>query len=73
MSKLYRSAINPGLWVAYGPGMGWVFFPMTADGWEHRWPARGLDPMHLREVPARLAAPSGMPAETPNTQLPHAA
>jgi hypothetical protein len=73
MLKLYRSAITPGLWVAYGLETGWVFFPMTVDGWEHRRPARGLDPMHLREVPARLAARCGMPAEMPHMPLPHAA
>jgi hypothetical protein len=63
--KLYRSAINPGEWVAYCPGMGWVVFPALENGWEQRRPARGLDPMHLREVPLWLAAKTGIPMMAP--------
>ena len=48
--KLYRSAQHPGQWVAYGPGLGWVVFPARERDWDERRPARGLDPVHLREV-----------------------
>lgn len=59
--KLYRSAINPGQWVAYAQGIGWVVFPAMEGGWRQRRRACGLDPVHLREVPVRLAAHAGMP------------
>jgi hypothetical protein len=72
MIKLYRSAINPGQWVACTQGMGWVVFPMMENGWELRRPARGLDPVHLREVPVALASETGIPGVTPSP-LPHAA
>jgi hypothetical protein len=72
MIKLYRSAMNPGQWVAYAQGMGWVVFPMMENGWELRRPARGLDPVHLREVPVAMASRAGIPAITPDP-LPHAA
>jgi hypothetical protein len=58
--KLYRSAVHPGCWVAYVPGTGWVVFPAREHGWEARRPARGLDPVHLRQVPLRLAAETGI-------------
>lgn len=58
--KLYRSAIHPGLWLAYVPGTGWVAFPAKENGWEQRHPARGLDPVHLREVPIERAAATGI-------------
>jgi hypothetical protein len=60
MIKLYRSATHPNQWLAYGPGIGWVVFPATENGWADRRPARGLDPVHLREVPLRLAANAGI-------------
>ncbi len=63
MIKLYRSAIHPRHWVAYAPGNGWVAFPNKENGWEERHPARGLDPMHLREVPLELAANTGITRE----------
>ncbi len=59
MIKLYRSAIHPRHWVAYVPGTGWVFFPNKENGWAQRQPARGLDPVHLRQVPLHLAANTG--------------
>jgi hypothetical protein len=35
-------------------------FPAVENGWERRRPARGLDPMHVREVLLRLAANTGL-------------
>ena len=58
--KLYRSAVHPGSWVASVPGSGWVIFPARENGWEERRPARGLDPMHLRQVPLTHAAETGI-------------
>lgn len=60
MLKLYRSAQHEGAWIAYSSETGWVVFPATADGWEKRKPCRGLDPVHLRQVPASLAAETGL-------------
>jgi len=54
--KLYRSAVHPDQWLAYGKEIGWVVFPASENGWEARRPARGIDPVHLREVPLALAA-----------------
>jgi hypothetical protein len=62
MEKLYRSAVHRDHWIAYIPGSGWLIFPARPEGWEERKPARGLDPMHLREVPLRMAAESGFPS-----------
>jgi hypothetical protein len=59
--KLYRSAVHEGQWLACGREIGWVVFPAQENGWEARRPARGIDPVHLREVPLRLAANAGMP------------
>ena len=59
--KLYKSLTHPRHWVAYVPDTGWVAFPAHENGWEERHPARGLDPLHLREVPLQLAANTGMP------------
>jgi hypothetical protein len=61
MIKLYRSAIHSDHWVAYSPTGGWTLFPARQDGWLHRRPARGLDPLHLREVPLWLAFNTGLP------------
>ncbi len=58
--KLYRSAKHVGRWVAYVPGTGWLVFPARENGWEERAPARGLDPVHLREVPLSLANSTGI-------------
>ena len=61
--KLYRSRKYSTLWIAYSPATGWVKFPMEADGWERREPARGLDPIDIREVPVELAAAAGVPVD----------
>ena len=61
MIKLYRSADHPRYWVAYVPGDGWVVFPARENGWSERHPARGLDPLHLREVSISQGANAGMP------------
>jgi hypothetical protein len=58
--KLYRSAVHPGCWLAYVPGTGWMSFPARENGWAERRPARGLDPVHLREAPLEHAASTGI-------------
>ena len=65
MTRLYISAAHPGHWVAYVAGTGWTIFPARENGWEQRRPARGLDPMHLRQVPAQLASRTGLPEAEP--------
>jgi hypothetical protein len=60
MVRLYRSSVHPRHWVAYVPGTGWMAFPDRENGWEERHPARGLDPLYLREVPLQMAAKTGM-------------
>ena len=49
MLKLYRSMQHSGAWIAYSRDTGWVVF-------EQRQPCRSIDPVHLRQVPAGLAA-----------------
>ncbi len=61
MFRLYRSSIHPQHWVVYSPQTGWVAFPRREDGWAQRHPARGLDPLHLREIPLEEAADTGIP------------
>ncbi|HEX3742650.1 MAG TPA: hypothetical protein VHW09_01915 [Bryobacteraceae bacterium] len=61
MIKLYRDAQRPTNWVAYIPNAGWVCFPASENGWEHRAPARGLDPLFLREVPLHKGELAGVP------------
>ena len=61
MIKLYRSATHAKQWIAYVEGSGWVIFPARENGWESRQPARGLDPMYLRQVPVHLAESAGLP------------
>ena len=63
--KLYRSAVHSGQWLACGKEIGWVAFPASENGWEARRPARGIDPVHLREVPLHLAANAGLPQLSP--------
>ena len=58
--KLYRSRLHPGHWIAYSPETGWVIFPARENGWEERRPGRGLDPVHLRQVPVQLASVTGV-------------
>jgi hypothetical protein len=60
MFKLYRSAIHANYWIAYSASTGWIMFPAREDGWRDRRPGRGLDPVHLREVPMKLAANTGI-------------
>ena len=61
MIRLYRDALRPKNWVAYVPDAGWVAFPAQEHGWESRTPARGLDPIHLREVPLENGFSAGVP------------
>jgi len=61
MIKLYRSTLHPAQWIAQVEGTGWVIFPAKPNGWELRQPARGLDPMYLRQVPLQLAESAGVP------------
>jgi hypothetical protein len=37
-----------------------MMFPAQENGWERRQPARGLDPMHVREVLLQMAANTGL-------------
>lgn len=60
MVKLYKSSVHPRHLVAYIQGTGWMMFPATENGWEERQPARGLDPLYLREVPLQLASHTGL-------------
>lgn len=61
MIKLYRSAMHPKQWIAHVEGSGWVIFPARENGWESRQPARGLDPMYLRQVPVQMAESADLP------------
>lgn len=61
MIKLYRSAIHLEHWVAYSSATGWILFPARPNGWNARRPARGIDPLYLREVPLGLAFNTGAP------------
>jgi hypothetical protein len=63
MIKLYRDALHPKNWVAYVPESGWVAFPAKGNGWESRTPARGLDPLYLREAPLHQAFNTGVPQQ----------
>ena len=58
--KLYRSAVHNNSWILFSPGSGWIMFPARENGWSDRRPARGIDPVHLREVPMRLAFNTGL-------------
>jgi hypothetical protein len=60
--KLYRSRNYPTKWFAYSRTTGWVVFPAQANGWQKREPARGIDPIDIREVPLELAAETGIAA-----------
>ena len=61
MIKLYRDAQRPSNWVAYVPNAGWFAFPASENGWERRIPARGLDPLCLRQVPLEKGLAAGVP------------
>jgi len=60
MIRLYISKLHPRQWVAHIEGSGWVVFPVRENGWADRRPARGLDPLHLRQVPLESAANTGI-------------
>jgi hypothetical protein len=59
--KLFRSIRYPTRWFAFGPEVGWVMFPAEVDGWQKRQPARGIDPLDVREVPLRMGIHTGIP------------
>ncbi len=59
--KLYRNQNYPDRWYAYSDSTGWVMFPAEPNGWEKRQPARGLDPIHTREVAIERASGTGIP------------
>ena len=69
MIKLYQSLDHPKHWIACVAGDGWVAFPKTENGWGQRHPARGLDPLRLREVPVRKAQNTGAPLEEGAAEL----
>jgi hypothetical protein len=70
--KLYRSKKYPNRWYAQSPATGWVTFSCMPDGWSKREPARGIDPIDIREVPVHLAFDCGIPG-APNVGLGDAA
>ena len=59
--KLYRNRSYPNRWYAHSHVTGWVMFPDGENGWSKRQPARGIDPIYIREVPVHLAADTGFP------------
>jgi hypothetical protein len=59
--RLFRSTINPARWFAFDAEIGWVMFPAEVGGWQKRQPARGVDPLYMREVPLRMGLNSGIP------------
>ncbi len=69
MRKLYRSAVHQNFWIAFTEDQGWVAFPDKENGWEMRRPARGIDPLYLREAPANMAANTGFPQISAGTQV----
>jgi hypothetical protein len=66
--KLYRSRKSPNKWFAYSKTTGWVMFPIEPNGWQKRQPARGIDPIDIREVPVTLAGEAGLPSEAQFTE-----
>ena len=59
--KLYRSRLYPERWYASSITTGWVMFPAVEGGWSKRQPARGVDPITIREEPLYLAFNTGIP------------
>jgi hypothetical protein len=59
--RLYRSSKHLTLWIAFSRETGWVMFPAERNGWGKRQPARGIDPIDIREVPVRLGFNTGLP------------
>jgi hypothetical protein len=66
--KLYRSTTNPARWFAFSPSVGWVMFPAAIGGWQNRQPARGMDPVDVREVPLHLGFNAGIPGARKSAQ-----
>lgn len=66
MVKLYRSAVHPQHWIAYGDDIGWVMFPAKADGWNERRAATALHPKNLFRIPLWLAFNTGLPEAVQN-------
>jgi len=64
--KLYRSAVHPQHWIAYGDDIGWVMFPAKVGGWNERRAATGLHPKYLFPIPLRLAFNTGLPEAEQN-------
>ena len=62
LMKLYSDAKYPTRWYAHDSATGWWMFPSEPNGWVKRQPARGMDPLRIREVPAHLAAEAAFPA-----------
>jgi hypothetical protein len=71
--KLYCNINFVDRWYAYSESTGWVMFPAIIDGWNKRQPARGIDPMYVREVPLHLASNTGIPCSSPTASLCEAA
>jgi hypothetical protein len=61
MARLYKYSNYSSHWVAYTDNEGWTIFPMGSGGWEQRRAAKGLDPLHLRQVPLWMGFNTGMP------------
>lgn len=68
--KLYRSRRYSNRWYAYSESTGWVMFPATDEGWNKREPARGIDPVDIREVPIQLAFDAGIPGSPTASEVP---
>jgi hypothetical protein len=66
--KLHRSKIYASRWFAFSPETGWVMFPAERNGWRRRQPARGFDPIDVREVPIRLGFNTGLPGSPDLTE-----
>lgn len=66
--KLYRNRTYPNRWYAHSQSTGWVMFPAEPHGWTKREPARGIDPLYVREVPLQLAFEAGIPG-SPDASL----
>jgi hypothetical protein len=60
MARLYKYHNYSSHWVAYTETEGWMLFPMGAGGWEQRRAAKGLDPLHLRQVPLWMGFNTGI-------------
>ena len=59
--KLFRNSEYPNRWYAYSESIGWVMFPAEPDGWSKREPARGIDPVRVRQVALALGSGTGIP------------